>query len=53
MAEYVKEPSYCGDCVSFVNEYDGYGSCGKDGAEAWQGEIACKYFKKKEDEDDE
>ena len=53
MAGYIKEPNYCGDCVCFVNEYDGYGSCGKDGGEAWQGAVACENFKNKEDEGDE
>ena len=53
MSNYVNEPNYCGDCAFFENEFDGYGSCGKDGEYARQGEIACKNFKKKEDEGDE
>lgn len=52
MAGYVKEPNYCGDCVSFVNEYDGYGSCNRYDEEAWQGDIACDKFIK-EDAGDE
>lgn len=52
MAEYVKEPSYCGGCISFQNEYDGYGSCSRYDEEAWQGDIACDKFIK-EDEGDE
>lgn len=49
---YKIEPVYCGDCVSFENEFDGYGTCLKDGAEAWQGEIGCKDFARNEDEGD-
>lgn len=50
---YKIEPVYCGDCVHFENETDGYGSCKKDGGEAWQGEIGCENFLRKEDEGDE
>lgn len=53
MSNYVNEPNYCGDCISFQNEYDGYGSCNRYDEEAWQGDIACENFKKKEDEGDE
>ena len=49
---YKIEPVYCGDCAFFENEFDGYGSCGKDGEYAWQGEIACEKFKNKEAEGD-
>ena len=50
---YKIEPAYCGDCEQFENECDGYGTCKKDGAEAWQGEIGCEDFIRKEDEGDE
>lgn len=50
---YKIEPAYCGDCVHFENEADGYGTCKKDGGEAWQGEIGCEDFVRKEDEGDE
>lgn len=49
---YKIEPEYCGDCVQFENECDGYGTCKKDSGEAWQGEIACEDFVRKEDEDE-
>ncbi len=53
MAEYVKEPSYCGDCISFQNECDGYGSCSRYDEEAWQGDIACdKFIKEAEGDED-
>ncbi len=50
---YKIEPAYCGDCVHFENETDGYGTCKKDGGEAWQGEIGCENFNGREDEGDE
>lgn len=50
---YKIEPAYCGDCMHFKNEADGYGTCKKDGGEAWQGEIACEDFVRKEDEGDD
>lgn len=50
---YKIEPVYCGDCVSFENECDGYGTCRKDGGETWQGEIGCEDFLRKENEGDE
>ena len=50
---YKIEPAYCGDCVHFENETDGYGTCKKDGGEAWQGEISCENFNGREDEGDE
>lgn len=49
---YKIEPVYCGDCVSFKNESDGYGTCNRYDEEAWQGDIACEKFIK-EDECDE
>lgn len=54
MAGYVKEPDWCEDCIHFTDvSPDGEGTCDKHGDETWYGEIACKNFKKKEDEDDE
>ena len=48
---YKVEPVYCGDCVKFRGDEDGEGVCIKDGAETWHGEIGCKDFERREDED--
>lgn len=52
-SRYVVEPHYCGDCISFQNENEGYGNCLRYDEEAWQGDIGCGKFKEREDEEDE
>ena len=50
---YKIEPAYCGDCVCFVNEDNGEGTCNRYEEATWHGEIGCENFLRKEDEGDE